>query len=129
MTIGAFQSKAFQLDFQQGLPLEVGVIPNLAFGLGTGGGSVTTDLSVYFIGAASYSITGLPGGGAWAFNTATGVLTTDTSTLGTFGPLQVTATNPTGDTVSNTFTDTISSSTVHPFPGFAPFRRGFGRYQ
>lgn len=60
------------------------------------------DLSPYFIGADSYSISPAVETG-WTFNTSTAVLTIDTDALGLFGPYTVTATNAFGTADSNAF--------------------------
>jgi hypothetical protein len=60
------------------------------------------DLSPYFIGADSYSISPAVETG-WSFNTSTAVLTIDTDALGLFGPYTVTATNAFGTADSNAF--------------------------
>jgi hypothetical protein len=60
------------------------------------------DLSPYFIGADSYSISPAVETG-WSFNTSTAALTIDTDALGLFGPYTVTATNAFGTADSNAF--------------------------
>lgn len=65
-------------------------------------GEFTYDLSPYFIGADSYSISPAVETG-WSFDTNTGVLVIDTDAIGNFGPYTVTATNAFGTADSNAF--------------------------
>lgn len=83
-------------------------IGNLAVRQNTG--IYTFNLSVYFSGATSYAIApALPSG--WSFDTATGILTVDSSqTAGTYGPFTVTATSAGGSIDGNTFGAKLSGS-------------------
>ena len=91
-------------------PPQLDQIPN--FTVKANSGSYTFDLSVYFSGATSYSITALDTG--ITFNTGTGVLTVNsgTASVGTHGPITVTASDGTHTTPSNPFTVRISNSTL-----------------
>lgn len=81
-------------------PIFQGTIPDIFERKDTG--THDYDLSPYFIGADSYSISPAVEAG-WNFNTSTGVLTIDTDALGLFGPYTVTATNAFGTADSNAF--------------------------
>lgn len=81
-------------------PVFQGTIPDIFERKDTG--SHDYDLSPYFTGADSYSISPAVETG-WNFNTSTGVLTIDTDALGLFGPYTVTATNAFGTADSNAF--------------------------
>lgn len=83
-----------------GAPTFQGTIPDIFERQNTG--SHDYDLSPYFTGADSYSISPAVETG-WNFNTSTGVLTIDTDALGLFGPYTVTATNAFGTADSNAF--------------------------
>ena len=96
-------------------PIFSGTIPDIT--ATEGDVDLVTDLSGYFSGATSYSISPVVEAG-WTFNTSTGVLTTD-SDLGTFGTYVVTGTNATGSDDSNAFSVIVSSSSS-PTGGFWP---------
>jgi hypothetical protein len=68
---------------------------------------LSVDFSTYFSNADSYSITNAPSGST--FNTATGVLTWATPTIGTTSSVKITGTNGDGSTDSNTFDITITA--------------------
>jgi hypothetical protein len=70
-------------------------------------GEAEYDLSQYFSGATSYSISPALEAG-WDFDTDTGILTIDTDDEDVFGPYTVTATNDDGTTDSNTFSITVT---------------------
>lgn len=114
-----FQVAAFQTDFQQ-QPDQTSAPPNLIYGQNTG--TPTFDESAYWHGAASYAIAPALPGGVWNFNTATGLLTIDTTSLGTFGPYTITATNADGSTAGSSFTVDVQVITGWPGLG-AGWRR------
>lgn len=90
-------------------PLFNGPIPNISRIENTGTHSY--DLSVYFVGATSYSIAPAIETG-WTFNTSTAEFVIDTDAIGVFGPFVVTATNVGGNVDSNGFTVTVSALVV-----------------
>lgn len=90
-----------------GSPIQLNAIPSTADLFNTG--THAYDLSLYFSGATSYSISPAVEPG-WTFVTGTGVLTIDTDANGIFGPYTVTATNPVGSKASNIFTVTVATS-------------------
>jgi len=65
-------------------------------------GTYNYDLSTYFTGATSYSISPAVETG-WTFDTGTGILTIDTDDASTFGPYTITGTNAGGTDDSNAF--------------------------
>lgn len=89
-------------------PPQIDQIPN--FTVRANSGSYTFGLSAYFTGATSYSITTLDAG--ITFDTGTGVLTVNSATasVGTHGPITLTASDGTHSTDSNPFTVRISNS-------------------
>lgn len=95
-------------------PLIVGQIPGISTVLNSGNHDY--DLSVYFSGATSYSISPALETG-WSFNTGTGVLTIDTDAASVFGPYTVTATNTNGSTPSNAFGVTVTAWTQSGYNG------------
>jgi hypothetical protein len=88
------------LEAADSAPTFQGTIPDIFERKDTG--THDYDLSPYFIGADSYSISPAVETG-WTFNTSTAVLTIDTDALGLFGPYTVTATNAFGTADSNAF--------------------------
>lgn len=88
------------LEAADSAPTFQGTIPDIFERQDTG--THDYDLSPYFIGADSYSISPAVETG-WTFNTSTGLLTIDTDALGLFGPYTVTATNAFGTADSNAF--------------------------
>lgn len=90
-----------------------GPVGNIAATFDTG--EHAYNLSLYFSGATSYAIAPSLEAG-WSFDTDSGLLTIDTDDEDTFGPYTVTATNASGDTVSNAFTVKVAVSAVplHP---------------
>lgn len=87
-------------------PVFSGTIADISESVNTG--SQVFDLSTYFTGATSYSISPAVETG-WTFNTSTGVLTIETDTVGDFGPYTVTGTNAGGSDNSNAFNVTITA--------------------
>lgn len=73
----------------------------------------TYDLSQYFAGAVSYSISPSVEAG-WSFNATTAQFVIDTDALGTFGPFAITAFNGSGSIASNQFTVTVSQFAQAP---------------
>lgn len=99
-------------------PLLAASIPNQSAAADSG--TRTFDLSVYFNGATSYSISPALEAG-WSFNTTTGVLTIDTDATATFGPYTVTGTNADGSVDSNAFTVRVVLSVgAQFFTSYAP---------
>ena len=88
-------------------PVFAGTIPNIS--ATEGDSDVITDLSTYFSGATSYSISPAVEAG-WNFDTVTGILTVDTDDVNTFGPYTVTGTNAAGSDASNAFSVVISNT-------------------
>jgi len=88
-------------------PVFAGTIPNIS--ATEGDSDVITDLSTYFSGATSYSISPAVEAG-WNFDTVTGILTVDTDDVNTFGPYTVTGTNAAGSDNSNAFSVVISAA-------------------
>jgi hypothetical protein len=86
-----------------------GPIGNIAAAFDSG--THAYDLSLYFSGATSYAIAPAIETG-WTFDTNSGLLTIDTDDEDTFGPYTVTATNASGDTVSNAFTVKVAVSSI-----------------
>ncbi len=78
-------------------PVFAGTIPDIS-----ASGTTITDLSSYFTGATSYSISPAVESG-WTFDTGTGILTVEPGDAGTFGPYTVTGTNAVGSDDSNAF--------------------------
>ena len=101
-------------------PIFSGTIPDIS--LTEGGASTDYDLSTYFTGAISYSITPAVESG-WAFNTATGVLTVNPTVAATFGPYVVTATNPGGTADSNSFGVIVALASLPGGSSDPPLRR------
>lgn len=93
-------------------PVFSGTIPNLSYNFDSG--THATDLSLYFTGATSYSISPSLESG-WSFTSS--VLTVDTDDVGTFGPYTVTGTNAGGDTASNAFSVTVSAVEAETYTG------------
>jgi hypothetical protein len=85
-------------------PVFSGTIPTIT--ADEGDADVITDLSTYFSGATSYSISPTVEAG-WNFDTVTGILTVDTD-YGFFGPYIVTGTNVSGSVNSNNFSVTMT---------------------
>lgn len=80
----------------------------------------TFDLSVYFGGASSFSISPAVETG-WSFNTTTGELVVDTDVLGLYGPFALTVFNGTGSIASNSFTVNVQAFASAPlFSGVIP---------
>lgn len=102
-------------------PVFAGTIPDITGN--EGDADIVTDLSVYFTGATSYSISPAVEAG-WSFDTGTGILTVDTDDANTFGPYTVTGTNAAGSDSSNAF-DVIISTVADKLadPGTARKRR------
>ena len=88
-------------------PVFSGTIPDITGNQGDA--DITTDLSVFFTGATSYSIAPALESG-WNLNTVTGLLTVDTDDVGSFGPYIVTGTNASGSDDSNAFSVVISEA-------------------
>jgi len=88
-------------------PVFAGTIPDISEDFDTG--THQTDLSTYFTGATSYSISPSVEAG-WTFNTSTGVLTIDTDEAASFGPYTVTGTNTGGSDSSNAFNVTVTDA-------------------
>jgi hypothetical protein len=84
-------------------PIQTAIIPNLNYRINSGIQLYNTGSA--FTSATSYAISPAPDAGI-SFNTATGVITTDTgvAVAGSHGPYTITATNSNGSTVSNAFT-------------------------
>ena len=95
---GSFAGKALSP------PVFAGTIPDISVNENTG--THIYDLSSYFTGASSYSISPSVEAG-WTFSL--GVLTIDTDAVGSFGPFTVTGTNASGSDSSNAFSVTISA--------------------
>ena len=85
-------------------PVFSGTIPDISKTENTGTHSY--DLSAYFTGATSYSISPAVEAG-WSFNTATAEFVIDTDDVSVFGPYVVTGTNVVGSDDSNGFTVTV----------------------
>lgn len=83
-----------------GAPVFSGAIPDISVTENTGTHSY--DLSTYFTGATSYSISPSVESG-WSFNTSTAELIIDTDVVSSFGPYTVTGTNAGGSDSSNAF--------------------------
>ncbi len=81
-------------------PVFTGTIPDISVTESTG--TYTYDLSTYFAGATSYSISPAIEAG-WTFNTTTAELVIDTDDTNAFGPYTVTGTNTGGTAASNGF--------------------------
>ena len=97
-------------------PIFTGAIPDVTGN--EGDPNITTDLSGYFTGATSYSISPAVEAG-WNFDTVTGILTVDTDEANTFGPYVVTGTNLSGSDDSNAFSVVISTLSAAK-GGYAP---------
>ena len=93
--------------YSGGPPVFAGSVPDIDLTEDTG--SHTYDLSTYFTGATSYSISPSVETG-WTFNTSTAELVVDTDEVGVFGPFTVTGTNPAGSDSSNAFDVTVSEA-------------------
>lgn len=93
-------------------PIITASIPNLSYSASSG--IQTYNAGSAFSGATSYSIAPAPDAGI-TFNTANGVITTDTgvASVATHGPYTITATNPNGSVVSNAFTISITAGNYH----------------
>ena len=89
-------------------PVFTGVIPDLSYD--TDSGNQITDYSSYFTNATSYSIAPAVEAG-WNFDTITGILTVDTSIVGSFSYV-ITGTNVSGSAASNSFGVTITAAVV-----------------
>src|SRR5579872_1039343 len=121
VTRGFFQSPG-------NAPVSLGE-PSANYDQNFGSGSTVEHMSAYFTNApTSYSATGVPVGGAWAFNTTTGDLTIDTSTVGAFGPITVTAINATGSTPGNAFTINVVAPGGESYRGLG-WRSGIQSYK
>jgi len=110
-------------------PVFAGTIPNIS--ATEGDSDVITDLSTYFSGATSYSISPAVEAG-WNFDTVTGILTVDTDDVNTFGPYTVTGTNAAGSDNSNAFSVIISAAVAtveEANTGGWAFRREQERYR
>jgi len=90
-------------------PVFAGTIPTIA--ANEGDSDIVTDLSGYFTGETSYSISPAVEVG-WNFDTVTGILTVDTDVVGTFGTYVVTGTNASGSDASNMFNVIISAAST-----------------
>lgn len=90
-------------------PVFAGSIPNISVTENTGTHSY--DLSTYFSGATSYSITPAVETG-WTFDTGTAELIIDTDDVSVFGPYIVTGTNLAGSADSNGFSVTVAAAAV-----------------
>ena len=88
-------------------PVFTGTIPDISVTENTGTHSY--DLSTYFTGATSYSISPAVEAG-WSFNTSTAELVVDTDDVNTFGPYTITGTNASGSDSSNAFGVTVVSA-------------------
>lgn len=88
-------------------PVLIGTVPDFTFTVNVAISS--TDLSTYFSGATSYSLSATPSG--LSFNTSTGVLTGTPDTVGSSTGLIITATNADGDTDSNSFSIFVADDT------------------
>ena len=86
-------------------PVFAGTIPDISVNENTG--THIYDLSSYFTGASSYSISPSVEAG-WTFSS--GVLTIDTDATGSFGPFAVTGTNASGSDSSNAFSITVTAT-------------------
>ncbi len=92
-------------------PVFTGTIPDISVTENTG--TYTYDLSTYFAGATSYSISPAIEAG-WTFNTTTAELVIDTDDTKAFGPYTVTGTNTGGSAVSNGFNVEVISGVIVP---------------
>ena len=90
-------------------PIFSGTIPDIS--LEESASTTEYDLSTYFTGATSYSISPAVEAG-WSFNTTTGVLTILPDTIGDFGPYTVTGTNAGGSDSSNAFAVAVTAEVV-----------------
>lgn len=93
-------------------PLFVTNIPNASYTKNTG--VQQFNISVYFLQAASYSVSPALDAGI-TLNTSTGIISVDTvaATSGSHGPYTITATNVNGNISSNAFTISLSSGIYH----------------
>lgn len=85
-------------------PLFSGTIPDITKNENTG--TYSYDLSTYFVGATSYSISPAVETG-WSFDTSTAEFVIDTDDVGVFGTYVVTGTNAVGSAASNAFSVTV----------------------
>jgi len=90
-------------------PVFSGTIPDISETESTGTHSY--DLSTYFTGATSYSISPSVEAG-WTFNTSTAELVIDTDDVNSFGPYTITGTNAGGTDDSNAFGVEITVAAV-----------------
>jgi len=90
-------------------PVFSGTIPDISVTESTGTHSY--DLSTYFTGATSYSISPSVEAG-WSFNTSTAELVIDTDDTNSFGPYTVTGTNAGGSDNSNAFDIAVTAAVV-----------------
>lgn len=90
-------------------PVFSGTIPDISVVENTSTHSY--DLSTYFTGATSYSISPSVESG-WSFNTSTAELIIDTDDVNTFGPFTVTGTNASGSDSSNAFGVEVTAAAV-----------------
>lgn len=86
-------------------PVFAGTIADISVTYDTG--THTYDLSTYFTGATSYSISPTVETG-WSFNTSTAELIIDTDDISSFGPYTVTGTNIGGSDSSNAFSVVVA---------------------
>jgi len=95
-----FMLGTFTVSYATGAPLFLGTIQDIE--LNKDSDAQDYDLSSYFANATSYSISpAIPAN--WTFNTSTGVLTVDPTTLGDYGPFTATGINAAGSDSSNAF--------------------------
>lgn len=94
------------------VPVATATIPNLSYSASSG--IQTYAAGTAFSGATSYSISpGLDAG--ITFNTANGIITTDTgvASVSTHGPYTITGSNTNGSVVSNSFTLSVTAGNYH----------------
>lgn len=92
-------------------PVFSGTIPDISVTANTG--TYNYDLSTYFAGATSYSISPAVEAG-WTFNTSTAELIIDTDDTDSFGPYTITGTNSGGSDSSNAFGVEVTVVTITP---------------